>query len=443
MKVARTGQRRLLVPAIALALLASACAGGSDDGSATDAPDGAVHLTWWGWNVAAVEDVVEAFEAEHPGITVEFRPYGYDDYVQALRPALTSSDGPDVFQLQPGGMVTNYEPLAADLAPLLEADLGAGWRDQFHEEGLTQLAVDDKQAAMPSIMSAAGLIYYNQSLLDEAGVEVPTTFDEWEKACAAIVATGAQCLAHGAKDAWVNIDLFLSIINSDEPGLVYEAIAGETAWDAPEFVTAAAEFARLFDGGIVAEGAASRAEYPDAFNAFISGEAAFIALGTWNTAGTMTNTGLGASAEGISGEPAGPFFSAPFPAAQAGKEPTALFGGPDNGWAVSAQSEHPDEAFALLTFLTHGEGQQIQAGLANIPAATDVDVSTDDVVVPEQAANIEQQQAAVGDLIGARQIPYPDLEAALGQALSSIVADPDSAAEAMAQVEQVSAGLEH
>ena len=423
-------------------MLATACGGGSGDGSATDDPDGPVELTWWAWNVAAGEEVVEAFEAEHPDITVELRPYGFDDYVQALRPALTSSGGPDVFQLQPGGMVTNYEPLALDLAPLFEDELGADWRSQFHEQGLTQLAVDDKQAAMPSIMSAGGLIYYNQAMLDDAGVDVPTTFDEWQQACQAIIDSGAQCLAHGAKDAWVNIDLFLSIINSDEPGLVYDAIAGETSWDSPEFVTAATEFASLFDGGIIAEGAASRAEYPDAFNAFLSGEAAFIALGTFNTAGTMTNTGLAASAEGISGEPAGPFFSAPFPAPQAANEPTALFGGPDNGWAVSAQSEHPDEALALLMFLSHGEGQQIQASLANIPAVKDVAVSTEDVVVPEQVANIEEQQAAVGELIGARQIPYPDLEAALGQALSSIVADPGAAESAFAQVEQVSASLE-
>ncbi|TDE09884.1 ABC transporter substrate-binding protein [Jiangella asiatica] len=439
----RRVQRRFVVPVAATIVLSlAACGSGSDGGSGGDDASQGVRLTMVGWNIAAAEETVAAFEEEHPGVTVEFRPYAYNDYLQALRPALTGSDGPDVFQVQPGGMLANYEPLAVDLVPHLEESLGAQWRDSFYAAGLEQLAFDDKQAALPGIMSAAGLVYYNQSVLDEVGVEVPTTFEAWETTCAAVVASGRQCLAHGAKDAWANIDLFLSVINSDEPGLVYDAIAGDTAWDAPEFVTAATEFASLFQNGIVADGAASRAEYPDAFNEFVGGGAAFIALGTWNTAGTMTTEGLALSAEGISGEPSGPFYSAPFPAPQSGKEPTALFGGPDNGWAISAQSAHPDEAYDLVEFLTHGGGQDVQAALANFPANTDVAISTGDVVVSDQVENIEAQQAGLAELVGPRQISYPDLEAALGQALSTIIADPGSIEDALSEVEQVSAGID-
>lgn len=446
MRTTKTARRAInLVTISAAATLLAACGGtaGGEGGNEGDgaAPDEDVTLTWWAWNVVAAEDMVAAFEDENPGITVEFRPYAFDDYSQALRPALTSDDGPDVFQLQPGGMLQNYEPLATDLAPLLADSLGEDWQSDFYELGLEQLAVGDKQAALPSVMSAAGTFYYNQSILDEAAVEVPTTFSDWEQACPAITALGYQCLAHGAMDAWVNLDVFLSIINSDEPGLVYEAIEGETPWDSPELVTATEEFLSLFETGIIPEGAAARAEYPDAFNDFVAGNAAFIALGTFNTPGTMTTTGLATSAEGISGEPSGPFFAVPFPAAQDGNEPTQLFGGPDNGWAVSAQSEHPEEAYQLLEFLSHGGGQEIQAAQGNIPGNSGVPVSTDDVVVPEQAENVEWQQEAFGDLVGARQIPYPDLEAALGQALSAVIAGTQDPAAAMAAVEQVSAGL--
>lgn len=447
MRKPRTARSALNVVAIgAAAAVLAACGGTTDADTDADAPAGSaggeeVTLTWWAWNVAAAEEMVAAFEDEHPGIKVEFRPYAFDDYSQALRPALTGADGPDVFQLQPGGMVQNYAPLATDLAPLLAESLGDDWESGFYDLGLEQLAVDGSQVALPSVMSAAGTIYYNKSILDEAGVDVPSTFTEWEQACQAITALGKQCLAHGAMDAWVNLDVFLSIINSDEPGLVYDAIAGEASWDSPEFVTATEEFLSLFETGIIPEGAAARAEYPDAFNDFVAGNAAFIALGTFNTPGTMTNTGLAASAEGISGEPSGPFFAAPFPAPQDGNEPTRLFGGPDNGWAVSAQSEHPDEAYTLLEFLSHGGGQEIQAAQGNIPGNSGVPVSTDDVVVPDQAENIAWQQEAFNDLIGARQIPYPDLEAALGQALSAVIAGTQDPAAAMASVEQVSAGL--
>lgn len=418
--------------AASAALLTGCSAGAPDSG------DGSQTVTWWTWNAFNPEKTIADFEAANPDITIDYKLYSYNDYVTAIRTGLTSNEGPDVFQVQPGELVTNFGPLAVPLDDFLAE---SGEADRINAEGLSQLQLDGTQVALPSYMSAAGLIYYNASILDELGVAIPTDFEEWKAACATIQAAGYDCLTHGAKDAWVNTDVYLSLINSIAPGAVYDAIEGDTAWTDPEFVQAMESWSELFTSGIIPAGATAMAEYPDAFGAFLEKKAAFIALGTWNTPGTMTATGIAVSQETVTTPIDSVYLSAPFPAPVTGDDPTGLFGGPDNGWAVSAKSDAQDASMKFLEFLSLGGGQEIQAAGGNIPAVTDVPVATDDVVDERQVADIERQQTDLGSLIGARQIPYGDLATVLGEVLSSVAAGTLSPADAMAQVEAVSSSI--
>jgi len=427
---------RAAVSLVALAATAALLAGCSG-GSPAPADGGNQTVTWWTWNAFNPDKTIADFEAANPNITIDYKLYSYNDYVTAIRTGLTSNDGPDVFQVQPGELVTNFGPLAVPLDDFLAENGG----DRINPEGLSQLQLDGTQVALPSYMSAAGLIYYNASILDELGVAVPTDFDEWKTACATIEAAGYDCLAHGAKDAWVNTDVYLSLINSIAPGDVYDAIEGKADWTDKPFVEAMQAWSDLFTSGIIPAGATAAAEYPDAFGAFLEKKAAFIALGTWNTPGTMTSVGIAVSQETVTAKIDSTYLSAPFPAPVAGDAPTGLFGGPDNGWAVSAKSDAQDAALTFLDFLSLGGGQEIQAAGGNIPAVSDVSVATDDVVDPRQVADIERQQTDLGKLIGARQIPYGDLATALGEALSAVAAGTLSPADAMAQVQAVSASL--
>ena len=422
-------------------LAAAALAGCSTPATAptpTTASNGPVSLTWWGWNAFNKDQTIKDFQAEHPNITVTYKQYAYNDYVTAIKPGLSSSQGPDVFQVQPGDLVTNFGPLAVPVEEYMAAHDTADWASKFNAEGLRQLQLDGKQVALPAYMSAAGLIYYNKNILDKYALTVPTTFDQWKTVCATLKAKGVGCLAHGAKDAWVNTDVFLSLINSIAPGKVYDAIDGKASWTDPDFVKAMDAWSELFTSGIVAAGATAASEYPDAQTAFLEDKAAFIALGTWNTPATMTKTGQVDAQKTVTKKIDGLFLSAPFPAPLAGGTPTKPFGGPDNGYAVSARSAHQDAALAFVEFLTAGGGQKIQAAGGNIPAITSIKVATTDVIHPEQAADIERQQASLNDLAGARQIPYSDLSVALGDALSVVAAGSTSPADALAQVEAVS-----
>ena len=437
----RTTRTRSVLGVATIATAASLLLAGCVSAGGGESTGGDQTITWWGWNAFNSDQAIADFEKANPGTTVEFKLYSYDDYVTALRTGLTSNDGPDVFQLQPGDLVANFGSLAVPLDDYLSEENGADWADRVNAEGLRQLQLDGAQVGLPSYMSAAGFIYYNATILDEVGASVPTDFAEWKTACATIEAAGYDCLAHGAKDAWVNTDVYLSLINSIAPGKVYDAIDGSAKWTDPEFVEAMQAWSDLFTSGIVPSGATAMAEYPDAFGAFLEKKAAFIALGTWNTPGTMTSVGIAESQKTVTATIDSVYLSAPFPAPISGDAPTAPFGGPDNGWAVSAKSDSMDAALDFVNFLSLGGGQDIQAAGGNIPGVTDVAVATSDVVDDRQVADIERQQNDLANLAGARQIPYGDLAAAIGEALSAVAAGTLSPADAMAQIEAVSSSL--
>lgn len=431
---------RLMLGGVALAsstaLILAGCA------PAEDTADGGTTITWWSWDSNPVpEEMIAAFEAENPDITVESEFYNYNDYLNALRPGLTSNDGPDVFQVAPGGMLANYGPLAVDLSSFAEDALGAEWKNEFNTTALEQLQFEGTQVALPTYMTAAGLVYYNSTLVDELGIAVPTTVPEWIATCQTVTAAGYTCLAQGAKDAWVNTDVFLALANSAAPGYVYDAIAGEAEWTSPELQEAMEAWSSLFTSGVVGSGAAAQAQYPDAFNAFLSGEAVFIAMGTWNTPGTQTKTGLAVSQEGIDSEITGVFLSAPFPAATADAEPTRPFGGVANGWAINVNSDKQEAAFELIRFLSAGGGQELIGSVASFPAFNGASASTEDVVDPQQVADIERQQESLTDLVGYREIPYPDLATAIGQALSAVAAGTQTPQAALEAIQAASDGI--
>lgn len=419
--------------AIAGAIFLAGCSAGAP--APTD-PDAPVEIDWWSWNPddSTVTQYLEAFEEEYPNITVNHRFIQYSDYVNATRLALTSDSGPDVFGLQVGSLTEQFAPLAADLAPLAADGIGADWQEQLL--ATEQLAVDGKQVGLPWMVTAAGIIWVNQGMLDELGVAVPTTLAEWTSACETIEAAGKTCFVQGAKDAWQNIDVFQAIANQVAPGAIYEAFDGEAEFDSPDMVEAFELWKQLFDDGIMQDGALGAAAYPDAADKFRTGEAAMIAFGTWQNSDT-THAKLAQFAEtyGDASILESVFMPVPFPAVT-GTKTNGLFGGPDVGWAISAKSTKQDAAWQLVEWLSSSDaGQAIIATSIQQPALKSVPVDLADVVTPEQVDALESQLPQLEQLVGPRQISDADVQTALGDALSAVASGQQSPKDAAAAVQ--------
>lgn len=425
--------RRTALTGLAAGSLAALSACGSS------AESGGSEITWWGWNPddSQYQEILDLFHEDHPDLTVTYRFIQNSDYLNTLRLALTSGEGPDVFGLQTGAMTAQFAPLAADLAPYLEESLGVEWSTQLVSGD--QLLVDGSQIGVPWMVTGGGTIEVNMTLLESLGLEAPQNIDDWEEISKVLAGEGIDCLVQGAKDAWQNIDVFQAIANQVEKGYFYDAIVGKKAFAGEQMEQAFTAWKSLFDRGIIQEGAFGTTAYPDAADAFRSGEAGMIAFGSWQNA-DMTKTRLESYAETYGDEAVAEteFLLVPFPsvADSAATPELTMFGGPDVAWAMSASSSAPDAAWTFIEWLTTSEASTARtAGQLMQPALVDSAMDTSDVVTDRQREALDAQGPALAALAGPREIANADVQAALGDALAAVVQGTSTPADAAQSVQ--------
>ena len=84
-------------------------------------------INWWGWtptDSAEATAEIAAFNKVYPDIKVNFKLITIANYMTAMRPALVSGEGPDLFELQPGAYVTEFNSFATNMAPVAAQALG-------------------------------------------------------------------------------------------------------------------------------------------------------------------------------------------------------------------------------------------------------------------------------------------------------------------------------
>lgn len=434
MKFDRTSRLAASIGVAAVAALAlTACSGSSEP----TGDDGPVTLDVWGWNPddASAPTYFDAFEDENPDIKINYRFIQAGDYVNTVRLAATTPDGPDVFGLQVGTYPAQFAPLTVDLAPYLADELGDDWADQLN--GSDQYSVDGKQVAAPWYMSAGGFIWLNQTVADELGLDAPTTLEELIDFNTTARAAGKEGLVQGGKDGFANLDLFQIVANQVAPGAFYEALAGEADFDTEEMTTALEIWESLFTSGAVQEGALGFTAYPDANDARLTGEAAMIPFGSWQYR-DATNARMAQYAETY-GDPAiadTVFMPIDFPAVTDDATVGSMFGGPDVGWSVSAQSDAKDAAARLVAWLTTSETAISLLGDAlRPPALVGSSINLSDVKTDEQAQAIESFVERGETLVGPREVTDPDVKAVLIEVLSAVAAGITTPADGAVQVQ--------
>ena len=140
----------------------------------------AVEIEYWQYffdsRVKAMEQLIEKFQAANPGITVKMTHFPYADYRTKVAAAIPAGEGPDVVQLF-YGWLNDY--VAADLIqPLPDSAFPPARIDaEFFPMVQAMKGEDGRYWALPTAVRSLAL-FYNERLLEEAGVEPPTTLEE-------------------------------------------------------------------------------------------------------------------------------------------------------------------------------------------------------------------------------------------------------------------------
>ncbi|MDJ1015927.1 MAG: extracellular solute-binding protein [Paracoccaceae bacterium] len=140
----------------------------------------AVEIEYWQYffdaRVAAMEQLIENFQAANPDITVTMTHFPYADYRTKVAAAIPAGEGPDVVQLF-YGWLNDYK--AAELIqPLPAGDFPADAIDAEFFPMVSAMREGDSYWALPTAVRSLAL-FYNERLFEEAGIDgPPETLDE-------------------------------------------------------------------------------------------------------------------------------------------------------------------------------------------------------------------------------------------------------------------------
>jgi ABC-type glycerol-3-phosphate transport system substrate-binding protein len=433
-------------------LLLAACAGGSPSGGGAGSPTSA-SITWWGWTPTAqvAQQYISAFNKVYPDIHVTYKMLTIDGYNAAIRPALASTVGPDLFDVAPGGAngsVQTYGPDTVDLAPAVKKALGAGWQSRLSPIGVSSLMVGQKLAALSVGAVYSGTVWVNQELFSKYHLTPPATLAQWTSDCAVFKAHGVTCFVQGVGQTAFNQDTLQAIADNVSPGVWAKAVKGQVPWTNPVIVKALTIWKSLFANGIMQPGALGQQQYPDANNSFMSGKAAMVMMGTWYMQySTKAGMSSAISAAGVANPVNFTALPIAFPDVAGTGHTGALYGDADYGLAVNTKSSHQAAATTFAVWLgTSTAGQaQVANALNDIAALKGVSPKWPQISLVSPTV----QQAALSKLItSAVASPEPrlatvsvNLQLAIGTASTSVAAGSATPAQAAATLQAAAAKM--
>jgi len=146
-----------------------------------------VVLKFWdfhgGTEAQFLTDAVAQYNASHPDVRIELTNVNQSDYITTLIPtAYANGEAPDILFVEPSTFTKYAEKgMLADLTPYYTEELKA----DMQPSALDAATYQGKIYALPMEMETLGL-FYNVDMLNAAGIQPPTTWDELSAAAKAL-----------------------------------------------------------------------------------------------------------------------------------------------------------------------------------------------------------------------------------------------------------------
>ena len=124
---------------------------------------------------------VKKFEEANPGVKLNLEVVSWNDIYTVVSTRISNNNAPDILNIDTFADYAN-EGLLLPVSDYCPEELFKDFFPSFIEQSV----IDGTCWAVPDLASARAL-YYNADILEEAGVEVPTTWAELEDVCQAII----------------------------------------------------------------------------------------------------------------------------------------------------------------------------------------------------------------------------------------------------------------
>ncbi|WP_455363043.1 ABC transporter substrate-binding protein [Vagococcus elongatus] len=352
-------RRKVFIPLVmAMLCLLTACGSKEKEGQ-----DQKASLTIWGDadNQAVLEPaftkINEKFSEENPDIKIN---YQYSGSLDSINVALQSDSLPDLFWVQ-GNKSTKMAEMAKNgyLLPIEDQNY-----DRFTDEALEYGTVDGKiYCSLPSFISFV-TFYYNKDIFDEAGVKVPTTWEEFVKVSETLKEKNVTPIALGGNGDfdryWYIQATAASLSTNDIESIMENGAQGD--WE--ELADVFDNFQKFSEDGMFGKDFIST-DGNGAKLQFTNGQAAMTVDGTWNSK-SYFESGMNIGTFNLPGKDGKKY-------AQSG--PNNM-----NTYAISKKTKHPQAAMKYIEFLNSKEAQQIIADeTGEVPMYKDIEIQDEKV----------------------------------------------------------------
>ena len=231
-----------------------------------------------GWDAA-----MALWDAKNTGIKVELQQFAYSDHLSSLKVNLASGEGPDMMGLQTGATIEEFKEFCLDVVPRARQAWGSNWESKWFAPPMAMIKGNlDSYYGLPLGSNYAGHIWANMTYFNKYNLKVPTNYNELLAVTRTFRANGELPLLIGAKDDWINLDMFINIAADIDGRKFYDAVEGRSTFTDPVIIQALTIWKSLFDEGIFQDGALGVNMYSDTTSIFEEEKLApMICNGAW------------------------------------------------------------------------------------------------------------------------------------------------------------------
>ena len=337
------------------------------ENEASDSSSGeAVTLKWAIWDQETTQywnDIKEAYEASHAGVTIEMVDLGSTDYMTVLATEL-SGDGSD-FDVVTIKDVPGYATLVQKNSILsLDDYISKDGIDLTQYAGATdQVLVDGSLYELP-FRNDFWVVFYNKDSFVAAGVEYTSndmTFEQYDELAKKMTDTTFGSQVYGTHyHTWRSAVQLFGVLDGE-----HSILDGEYSFFKPYYEmvlnqekdSVCRKYTDLKTEGL---------HYSAAFS---GGDVAMMNMGSWFIATMITNLQSGE----YDSELCGNWGMVKYPHADGVEAGSTL--GTITGLSITSASKQPDAAWEFVKWVSGEEGAAVMASSGNFPA-----IMTDEVV---------------------------------------------------------------
>jgi raffinose/stachyose/melibiose transport system substrate-binding protein len=339
--------------------LAGCTPGGSDEGGDGqtlklwhyESEDSAMGKAW--------AEAIKIFE-EETGAKVEFEEKSFEQIQKTASQVLDTDAAPDLMEFNKGNATAGFLASTGLITDISDAVDEYGWADKLAPSLQTTAKYSDDGVmggdtwyGIPNYGEFVG-VYYNKDAFAAAGLEIPTSYDEFVDVLDAFVEKGITPLAEaGAEYPLGQLWYQLALMEGDR-GFVddYQLYKDPVDWQGPEISSATKTLKEYVDKGYIASDVSSiKAE--DAGVSFINGTSPIFVSGSW-WYGRFVNEATGFD-----------WTMTAFPGAD------LSLGSSGNLWVVPENAANKELAYKFIDITMRPEIQAIIGNNGGLPVAAD------------------------------------------------------------------------